>query len=230
MASERPPDNVSITEGPELGQTGRPPVIARQLNTDYPVRPLLAHIPHHLPTHAPSTNMTLPPQLIDSDPHFSRVLRYARPSDYLAGTAFAACGPALMLWWERISPSEVSRGGFASIMRLSGFISVGAGFLLLYSRSQNRFYGFSENRRELERDMREMTDRAKCGEPLYGRSQLTEYMQGVASRQSRYSGVFLHVMPWFNFVNHSQHGVDTAKYYQQAERELEEERIAREGS
>lgn len=53
-------------------------------------------------------------------------------------------------------------------------------------------------------DMREMVDKAKRGEPLYGKSQLTEYMQGVASRQSRYSGVFLHVMPWFNFVNHNQ--------------------------
>ena len=48
-----------------------------------------------------------------------------------------------MLWWERISPSEVGKGGFASIMRLSGFVSLTAGFLLLYSRSQNRFYGWT---------------------------------------------------------------------------------------
>jgi len=129
-----------------------------------------------------------------------------------------------MLWWDRISPSEVSKGGFASAMRLSGALALTAGFLLMYSRSQNRFYGFTENRREIERDMREMTDKVKRGEPLYGVSSMTEYMQGVASRQSRYSGVFLHVMPWFNFVNHSQHGVDTAKYYQNAERELEAER------
>lgn len=147
-----------------------------------------------------------------------------RRSDYLAGTAFAACGPALMLWWEKISPSEVKPGGFASIMRLSGFISVTAGFYLAYSRSINRFYGFSENRREVELDMRELTDKVKRGVPLYGVSTMTEYMQGAASRQSRYSGVFLHVMPWFNFVNHNQHGVDTAKYYRQAERELEAER------
>lgn len=75
--------------------------------------------------------------------------------------------------------------------------------------------------------MREMVDKVKAGKPLYGESQLTEYMQGVASRQSRYSGVFLAVMPWFNLVNHNQHGVDTAKYYQQAERELEAERLSR---
>lgn len=74
--------------------------------------------------------------------------------------------------------------------------------------------------------MREMVDKVKKGEPLYGRSELTPYMQGVAARNSRYTGVFLHVVPMFNFVNHNQHGVDTKRYYQQAERELEAERLA----
>jgi hypothetical protein len=132
-----------------------------------------------------------------------------------------------MYWLERIHPSEVGRGGFAQIMRLTGALSVSAGFLLMYSRSIYRFYGFRENRREIEMDMREMTDRVKRGEPLYGQTSLTEYMQGAAARQSRYSGVFLHVLPWFNFVNHNQHGVDTAKYYQNAERELEAERLGK---
>jgi hypothetical protein len=93
-----------------------------------------------------------------------------------------------------------------------------------------RFYGFKENRREVEMDMREMVSKVKAGEPLYGVSSTTPYIQGVAARNSRYSGTFLHIMPWFNFVNHNQHGVDTAKYYQQAERELEAERIAKENS
>ena len=53
-------------------------------------------------------------------------------------------------------------------------------------------------------DMREMVDKVKKGEPLYGKSTMTPYMQGVASRNSRYSGLFLHVIPWFNFVNHEQ--------------------------
>ena len=163
-------------------------------------------------------------QLIDSDPHFKRVVSYARPSDYTAAALFASFPPAAMLLMERISPSEVGRGGFRQIMRLTTGLGILSGFYLFYSRSQNRFYGFSENRREVEKDMREMTDKVKRGEPLYGVSTMTEYMQGVASRQSRYSGVFLHVMPWFNFVNHNQHGVDTAKYYRNAERELEAER------
>lgn len=52
--------------------------------------------------------------------------------------------------------------------------------------------------------MREMVDKIKKGEPLYGISSLTPYMQGVASRNSRYTGVWLYVIPWFNFVNHQQ--------------------------
>lgn len=67
-----------------------------------------------------------------------------------------------------------------------------------------RFYGVDENKREVEMDMREMVDKVKRNEPLYGKSSLTPYMQGVASRNSRYSGVWLHVIPWFNFVNHDQ--------------------------
>jgi hypothetical protein len=93
---------------------------------------------------------------------------------------------------------------------------------------QVRFYGFKENKREVEMDMREMVDKVKKGEPLYGVSTTTPYIQGMASRNSRYSGLFLHVIPWFNFVNHNQHGVDTAKYYQQAERELEAEKTGKE--
>ncbi|OCL07786.1 hypothetical protein AOQ84DRAFT_52720 [Glonium stellatum] len=162
--------------------------------------------------------------LIDNDPHFKRVVSYARPSDWAVGAALSAGGPALMLWWEKVSPSYVGRGGFAPIMRLSGAVGLTAGFLMVYSRSINRFYGVTENRREIDMDMREMVDKVKKGEPLYGKSSLSEYMQGVAARNSRYSGVFIHVLPWFNFTNHNQHGVDTAKYYQQAERELEGER------
>lgn len=134
-----------------------------------------------------------------------------------------------MLLWEKIAPSYVGRGGFAPIMRLTGVIGAGAGFLMFYTRSirqftlqdvprillhdtllialvtcLERFYGFEENKREVDMDMREMVDKVKRNEPLYGLSTMTPYMQGVASRNSRYSGVFLHVIPWFNFVNHEQ--------------------------
>jgi hypothetical protein len=88
----------------------------------------------------------------------------------------------------------------------------------------------AENSREVEMDMKEMVAKVKAGEPLYGVSRLTPHMQGVAARQGRYSSLFTAVVPWMNFVNHNQHGVDTAKYYRQAERELEQERLAKQGS
>ena len=53
-------------------------------------------------------------------------------------------------------------------------------------------------------DMKEMVAKVKKGEPLYGKSELTPYMQGVAARNSRYSQLFIHVIPWFNIVNHDQ--------------------------
>ncbi|MAC26040.1 MAG: hypothetical protein CMH59_06125, partial [Myxococcales bacterium] len=171
---------------------------SKQVNTDYP--------------------------LIDNDPHFMRVLKYARTSDYITGAAAAAFGPAAILTLEKFAPSHVGKGGLPKILRLAGGLGITAGFLIYYQRSAMRFYGATENRREMEMDMREMVDKVKRGEPLYGESQLTPHMQGVAARQSRYSSLFMGVLPWFNFVNHGQHGVDTAKYYQQAERELEQER------
>jgi len=67
-----------------------------------------------------------------------------------------------------------------------------------------RFWGWTENEREVEMDMREMVQKVKNKEPLYGVSILDAHMQGVAARNSRYSQTFFHVMPWFNFVNHNQ--------------------------
>ncbi|KAF9740289.1 hypothetical protein PMIN06_009476 [Paraphaeosphaeria minitans] len=162
--------------------------------------------------------------LIDNDPHFSRVMRYTRPSDWLTGAAVGAISPGLMLYWERVSPSFVGKGGFAPVMRMSCALGLTGAFLFAYSRTTSRFYGARENRREIAMDMREMVAKVKKGEPLYGKSEMTEHMQGVAHRNSRYANVFSHVIPWPNFVHHPYHGVDTAKYYRQAELELEQER------
>lgn len=75
-----------------------------------------------------------------------------------------------------------------------------------------RFYGSYENQREIDMDMREMTDKIKRGESLWGESELNEHQQGVAHRNSRYTGVFMHVMPMFNFVNHPYVSVILRKY------------------
>lgn len=175
----------------------------KQLNTDYPV--------------------------IDTDPHFWRVIRYARPSDYAVGAGTAAAGPALFWLWEKKSPAMLPKGAFAQSMRLAGALGVTAGFLRFYLGSSLRFWGWTENQREVDMDMKEMVGKVKRKEPLYGESILTPYMQGVAARNSRYSQVFFHVLPWFNFVNHNQHGVDTTKYFLAAEEDLEKERVLREG-
>ena len=128
----------------------------------------------------------------------------------------------MLVFWERVSPSHVGKGGFAGPLRLSGVLGLGGGFLYMYQKVLcmrdlrgkkgelwlmahiDRFYGANENKREVEMDMREMVDKVKKGEPIYGKSSLSPYMQGVASRNSRYSGVFLAIVPWFNFVNHEQ--------------------------
>lgn len=57
-----------------------------------------------------------------------------------------------------------------------------------------------------------MQAKVKAGKALYGDSELSPYMQGVAARNSTYSGLMVGLMPWFNMVNHSHHGVDVEKY------------------
>lgn len=111
-----------------------------------------------------------------------------------------------MLATERYAPSFAGRGAFPPILRLSVAIGAVAGLGLVYQRSCLRFYGWTENSREVEMDMREMVDKVKKGEPLYGESELTPYMQGIAARNSRYSSLMFHVVPFANFVNHNQVG------------------------
>ncbi|KAK7973847.1 hypothetical protein PG989_015695 [Apiospora arundinis] len=164
----------------------------------------------------------VPSKVLKTD--YPRVVGYARPSDYVHGLTAAAAGPGMLYAMEKFAPSQVGRGGFAQAMRLTGVIGAIGGFLYYYQRSTMRFYGMSENAREVDMDMREMVDKVKKGEAL---PDSPPHMQGVAARQSRYSALFMYGIPWFNFVNHSQHGVDTAKYYRQAERELEGERTGK---
>lgn len=47
-----------------------------------------------------------------------------------------------MLLWEQISPSQVGKGGFAPIMRLSAVVGAGAGFLTFYQRSIRKYFAF----------------------------------------------------------------------------------------
>jgi hypothetical protein len=58
--------------------------------------------------------------------------------------------------------------------------------------------------------MREMVDKVKQGEPLYGTSQVSPYLQGVAAQNSRYAQLFSHIIPWPNLVNHDRVGFSFA--------------------
>lgn len=112
-----------------------------------------------------------------------------------------------MLATERYAPSFAGKGAFPPVFRLSVAIGALAGTAMVYQRSCLRFYGWTENSREVEMDMKEMVEKVKKGEPLYGESSLTPYMQGVAARNSRYSALMLHVLPMANFTNHNQVGL-----------------------
>ncbi|KAF3481012.1 NADH-ubiquinone oxidoreductase subunit [Arthroderma uncinatum] len=211
---------------------GRPIVPSKHLNTDYPSTRSYWTQTRKKPQHPlPSTTLAvtyLSVTFFLNDmkySHIRRVFGYARTSDYLLGAGVAAVSPLVFGVMDRVQPAASAAINFARCMRLSGAVGLAAGVLTVYQRSSNRFYGLTENAREEEMDMREMVEKVKKGEPLYGVSSLSPYMQGVAARNSRYTSLFIHVIPWFNVVNHNQHGVDTAKYYRQAERELEAERV-----
>ncbi|KAJ6262834.1 hypothetical protein Dda_1391 [Drechslerella dactyloides] len=198
----------------------------------------------------PPKKINHPYPLIDNDPYFGRVLKYFRVSDYATIVGSTAFAPGAYWLMDYCSPAYMSREALRSGMRNCGVIGLTGGFLLAYQRSSYsetpdvayanadffppaipvvRFWGWTENEREVQMDMREMVDKVKRKEPLYGETSLTPYMQGVAARNSRYSQLMFYVFPWFNLANHDQHGVDTAKYYKAAEEEMERERLTKEG-
>lgn len=50
-----------------------------------------------------------------------------------------------------------------------------------------RFWGWSENKREEDLDLAELSQRAAEGKPLYGTSSQPEWVQGTAYRNSAWS-------------------------------------------
>lgn len=64
----------------------------------------------------------------------------------------------------------------------------GADFCLTgWVRCAVRLWGWKENGIEAARDQEELSALAKAGKPLYGESDLPEYVQGVAHRNSLWS-------------------------------------------
>ena len=55
----------------------------------------------------PVKEIETPYPRIDSDPHFSRVVRYFRPADYAVWAGTAAAFPAALYFWGALLPGRV---------------------------------------------------------------------------------------------------------------------------
>ncbi|KAF9189992.1 hypothetical protein BGZ51_009054 [Haplosporangium sp. Z 767] len=142
--------------------------------------------------------------VIDSDPHFTRVVRYMRTSDYAAWGGLTVGGPAVLLAFERIRPAAGPKGiNFA--LGLGAALGFMGGFLYAYQKSSLRFWGWEENAREQAMNRTEMDARAAAGLPPYGELTLDEASQATAARNSKYSALKFAALPWFNTVNHKYH-------------------------
>ncbi|GAA5848873.1 hypothetical protein JCM8547_006373 [Rhodosporidiobolus lusitaniae] len=161
-------------------------------------------------TDANSLNTPFP--VIDVDPHFSRVLSYMRPADLAVWGAAAGAAPAVIYGMELADPTKLGRAGLRPTLKLATWLGFCGGFLLAYQNSSLRLWGWRENALEQARDKAELSALASQGKPLYGESDLPEYIQGVAHRNSMWSQLKFGVLPWFNLVNHPYHGTDASKY------------------
>lgn len=136
--------------------------------------------------------------VVDADPHFGRVVRYLRPSDYGLWAAGTLAAPAALYGLE-MADSTLPRGmkphphgRFVHLrhsLRLTAFLGFAGGFLLAYQNCSLRLWGWKENQLEQDRDREELGARAAQGLPLYGETDLPEYIQGVAHRNSMWSQV-----------------------------------------
>ncbi|VEU20911.1 DEKNAAC101880 [Brettanomyces naardenensis] len=157
-------------------------------------------------------------EVIDEDPEFNKVVRYFRPRDYAIWAGSTAFAPALLHLMERYEPvsGRTFKAPPAMFIRAAGLIGFVGGFILAYNDSTKRFWGLTENEREVEKDRFETKKLLSQGRNPYGvdRSSLTPYLQDVASRNSNHSQLLLAFIPWFNFANHPNHGVDLKKYYE----------------
>ncbi|KAG0342107.1 hypothetical protein BG004_005754 [Podila humilis] len=146
--------------------------------------------------------------VIDSDPHFSRVVGYFRGSDYVAWAGLTASAPAVLLAFERIRPAAGPKGINVALGVAAGMGCM-AGFLYSYQKSSLRFWGWEENAREQAMNKTEMEQRAAAGLPAYGTPTMDEAAQAAAARNSKYAALKFSAIPWFNNTNHKYHLADT---------------------
>lgn len=155
-------------------------------------------------------------EIIDIDPHFSKVVSYFRPSDYVKIGLFTVSGPAFLVgckWFETQGKNMHVSGRY---LRLATFFGFTAGVLSQYGQSVLRFQGALENSREVNKDRYEVKSRLAKGLTAYeeDKSDLPSWIQTVAARTSTYSNNAIAFIPWVNMVRHEHHGVNLDKYYE----------------
>lgn len=155
-------------------------------------------------------------EIIDTDPHFSKVIRYFRASDYLKWGLFTASGPTLITLFEYLESGKKRFHVSPSALRMTAFLGFAAGFYNQYASSSLRFQGAHENSREVRKDRYEMKQRISQGLKPYGEdeSDLPQWIRRTAAGNSTNSFNYLHLFPWFNLVHHEYHGVSLKKYYE----------------
>lgn len=162
-------------------------------------------------------------EVIDQDPLFGKVVSYFRPSDYLTWLGATIAGPLSLIALEKYEPATGRQFKMPKPMflRAGALIGFTTGFILAYNQSTKRFWGVSENLREVKMDRLEVKTLLSKGKNPFGsdESTLTPYLQDVSARYSKNSQLLLGFLPWFNFVNHPYHGIDLNKYYEVREGE-----------
>lgn len=130
-----------------------------------------------------------------------------RPTDYATiglGTAALPAGIVFAEWADPLKGKFVRPT--PKFLRVATMLGFGLGFGAAYARSSLRFFGVSENAREVKKDEVEMAQRKAAGLEPYGTSSLTPELQEIAAKNSAHSIAGLFIFPWFNFVNHPYHG------------------------
>lgn len=144
------------------------------------------------------------------------MIKYFRLSDYGAWAIGTAGMPALFTALEYFDHNNGRSftKPTGSVLRVTTLLGFFGGFIIAYNRSTKRFWGITENAREVKLDRYEIKSKLSRGEPLFGTSTLSPWLQDIASRNSKNSQLNLHIIPWFNLVSHNNHDIDLKKYYE----------------
>ncbi|KAJ2697842.1 hypothetical protein H4218_003665 [Coemansia sp. IMI 209128] len=148
-----------------------------------------------------------PYPIIDTDPIFSRVVRYFRWSDYAiaAGEEEEAPSPTDDKF-QKYQPTGNTGKPLIRAMKVSAGVTGMTGFLLAYQLVCMRFVGMTENSREIKKYRVEYAKLKAQGKPMHGVSSLPLSMQRTAAAYSTWAFLNFDVFPMFNFVNHPYHG------------------------